>query len=366
MSEARSSGANEAGAAPARAEAQRLGVLLINLGTPASPEVADVRRYLREFLSDPRVLDLPALGRWLLLYGVILPFRPRASAAAYRKIWRPEGSPLLVESRAFVERLRAELGPGYVVELAMRYGEPAIRDALERLLAADVARVLVVPLFPQYASASFGSAAEAALRTAAGREVVPPLELLGPFYDDPGFLESFAAVTRRALAGFDAEHLLVSFHGLPERQVLKADPTGRHCLASPDCCDRIGPANRLCYRAHCFATARALARALGWPESRWSVSFQSRLGRTPWLRPYTDQVLPELRERGVRRVAVVCPAFVADCLETLEEIGLRAREQWLGLGGEELRLVPSLNAEPRWVTSVAERLRAAARHAPSA
>jgi ferrochelatase len=333
------------------------GVLLVNLGTPASPAVRDVRRYLREFLSDPRVIDIPAPLRWLLLHGIILPFRSRRSAHAYRSIWRPEGSPLLVFSQELRRELGKELGERYAVELAMRYGEPSIAKTLERLASADVERILVVPLFPQYASSSFGSAAEAVLRAAMRRENVPPLELLGPFYDDPDFVGAFAHVARESLAGFGHDHVLISFHGLPERQVRKGDPSGRHCLASLDCCDEVGAVNRFCYRAHCFATARALASSLELPDGSWSVSFQSRLGRDPWLQPYTDRVLQQLGERGVRRVAVLCPAFVADCLETLEEIGLRAREQWRQVGGKELLLVPSLNSHPRWVVALANRVR---------
>jgi ferrochelatase len=329
------------------------GVLLVNLGSPATPTVRSVRRYLREFLGDPRVLDVPALPRWLLLQLVILPFRPRTSAAAYRAIWTADGSPLLAHGRALRDALAKALGDPFVVELAMRYGVPAIPPALERLARADVDRVVVVPLFPQYASAATGSAMEAVYRAAGGLWNVPPLDVLAPFYDDPGFIGALAAVARALPQDLRADHLLMSFHGLPERQVRKSDRTGRHCLASEGCCDAIGPANRSCYRAQCFATARALAGALRLRDEDWTLSFQSRLGRTPWLRPYTDEILPRLRERGVERLAVVCPSFVADCLETLEEIGIRARAQWLALGGEELVAVPCPNAHPAWVEALA-------------
>jgi ferrochelatase len=329
-----------------------LGVLLVNLGTPEAPRTGPVRRYLREFLSDPRVLDMPALGRAALLNLVILPFRPSRSAALYRKIWLPEGSPLLVHGAALRDALAKTLPPRYRVELAMRYGRPSIGAALERLADADVERVIAVPLFPQYAASSSGSALEEIYAQAGRRWNVPPLETLPPFYDDAGFVAAWVAVAKPALAVFEPDFVLMSYHGLPERQVRKSDPSGAHCLASDTCCDTIGAANRFCYRAQCVATTRALGAALGLGAQQHGFSFQSRLGRTPWLRPYTDGLLPELAERGIRRLAVLCPAFVADCLETLEEIGIRAREQWRDLGGEDLLLVPSLNAHPKWVEAL--------------
>ncbi len=342
----------------------RSGALLVNLGTPASTSVADVRHYLREFLSDPRVIDIPAPARFLLLEGLILPFRPRRSAEAYAKIWGPEGSPLLVHGRALRDGLAKSLGEGWVVELGMRYGEPSIEAALDALLSADVERLIVLPLFPQYASASGGSAAQRSLELLARRQNVPELQLLGAFYDDPGFVGAIASLAAPRLAAFRPDFTLFSYHGLPERQIRRGDASGRHCLASAECCARIGPENRSCYRAQCFATSRALVSALGLAEGRSATAFQSRLGRTPWIRPYTDQELPRLAERGVRRLAVLCPSFVADCLETLEEVGIRAREQWAELGGEELLLLPCLNAETPWVETVAAWLRTAAHGGP--
>jgi ferrochelatase len=325
----------------------------VNLGTPASPGVADVRRYLREFLSDPRVIDLPAPSRRLLLEAVILPFRPRRSAHAYASIWTAGGSPLLVHSRALAQGVAKALGAGFRVELAMRYGEPGIAGALDRLDAQGVGRVVVLPLFPQYAASAGGSALEAVYTGAGRRWNVTPIDVLPPFYDDPGFLRVLAEIARPELARFRPDHVLLSFHGLPEHHVRKSDRTGEHCLARADCCDAIGAANRDCYRAHCFATARGLAARLELPAGGWSVAFQSRLGRTPWIRPYTDERLPELARSGVRRLAVACPSFVADCLETLEEIGIRARAQWRACGGERLLLVPCPNAHPLWVETVA-------------
>ncbi len=329
-------------------------VVLVNLGTPRSPSPRDVRRYLREFLSDPLVLDMPALARRLLLECVILPFRPRRSALAYQKIWGPQGSPLLMHGRALAAAVGAELGPGFAVELGMRYGVPGIREALAKLAARAPARLIALPLFPQYSSAATGSALAKLAQEHARAGNLPPLETLGAFYAEPGFIAAFAAVARDRLAAFRPDFVLFSYHGLPERQIAKLDPSGRHCLATPGCCDAVGSANRDCYRAQCFATTRALASELGLASDALASSFQSRLGRTPWIKPYTDLLLPELAARGHRRLAVLCPAFVADCLETLEEIAIRARDQWRSLGGEELLLIPSLNAEPRWVQTVAD------------
>ena len=335
-----------------------IGVLLLNLGTPDAPTTPDVRRYLREFLSDPRVIDVHPLGRWLLLNLVILPFRPAKSARAYQQVWGSDGSPLLAHSRRLTEAVRAALGPGYVVDLGMRYGKPAIPTALAALAAANPRKLVAVPLFPQYSSAASGSAVERVYEVVGHGWNVPAVDTRGAFYDHPGFIGAFVEVARRHLQAFRADYVLFSYHGLPERHMHKSDPTGRHCLASPGCCDAIVPANQNCYRAQCFATTRALVAGLGLTPERHGVSFQSRLGRTPWIHPYTDLVLPELAKAGHKRLAVMCPAFVADCLETLEEIGIRAKEQWRGLGGEELLLVPSLNAEPAWVNAVADMVRA--------
>lgn len=332
----------------------RKGLLLVNLGTPDAPRTAEVRRYLREFLSDPRVLDVNPVARWLLLSLVILPFRSSRSAAAYRAIWTDRGSPLLVHSRDLASRVAEALGTNWRVELAMRYGEPSIPRALDRLREEGVCDLVVFPLYPQYAASTTGSTLEAVFRAAGQSWNVPLLAVAPPFYDDPAFVRAFAEVGRPVLEAARPDHVLFSFHGLPERQIRKSDESGGHCLTSAVCCDAIGPANRNCYRAQCFATARALREALGLAEGDTTISFQSRLGRTPWIGPHTDAVLPELVRAGRRRLAVFCPSFVADCLETLEEIGIRAREQFRAAGGEELVLVPSLNAHPLWVEAVVE------------
>lgn len=334
------------------------GVLVINLGSPEAPTTPAVRRYLREFLSDPRVLDIHPVGRWLLLNLVILPKRPAQSAEAYAKIWTDEGSPLLVHGRALVEGLREQL-PEYPVELAMRYGEPSIPAGLEKLRAAGCERIIIFPLYPQYASSSTGTALEVVYQHAAKLWNTPALSVVPPFYDEPGFVQAFTEVARPVLSEVRPEHVLLSFHGLPERQIEKSDDTGTWCLKRPDCCDTIGPGNRFCYRAQCYATGRALAESLELAPDGYTICFQSRLGRSPWIRPYTDVLLDELAEKGVRRIAVLCPAFVADCLETLEEIALRNAEDFRRVGGDTLRLVPSLNAHPAWVDAAAALIRRA-------
>jgi ferrochelatase len=329
------------------------GLLLVNLGTPDEPTPSAVRRYLRQFLGDPRVLDMNAVGRWMLLNLIILPFRPKKSAHAYQQIWDARrGSPLLYHSRDLVAAVAEELGTAWHVALAMRYGNPSIASALEELATAQVDRVIVLPLFPQYASSSTGSALEAVMTEVARAWNVRPVEVVPAFHDDPGFLDAFAEVARPKLDELHPDHVLFSFHGLPERQVAKSDEHGG-CLATEGCCDAPGPRLAWCYRAQCYATARALAARLGLAEGTHSVAFQSRLGKVPWIRPYTDVTIDELAKKGVKRIAVVCPAFVADCLETLEEIGIRARAQWKAAGGEELALVPSLNAHPAWAKAVA-------------
>jgi ferrochelatase len=333
--------------------ARQVGVLLVNLGTPDSSEVRDVRRYLRQFLSDPRVIDTSALARRLLLELVILPFRPRRSAAAYASIWTEAGSPLLVYGHALREAVEKALGPGFVVDLGMRYGQPSIEAAMLRLAANGVSRIVVVPLFPQYASASTGSALEEVLRLAACEWSQAPVIAVPSFYDHPGFIGAVCELARETFVELGPDHVLLSFHGLPERQIRRSDASGVHCLTSQDCCDAVGPQNPHCYRAQCFATARAIAAELEIEPDEYTVSFQSRLGRG-WIEPQTDRVLPELAARGIRRLAVLCPAFAADCLETLEEIGQRGRAQWLDAGGEELCLVPCVNDHPRFASAVVD------------
>ncbi len=332
----------------------KTGVLLINLGSPDGPDTASVRRYLREFLCDARVIDIPPVPRWLLVYGYISVFRSPKSAHAYQKIWTAQGSPLVQAGRDLAKRVQEILGDAYHVRVAMRYQSPSIKNEVKALLDSGVDRIHALPLYPQFAGASTASSFEELMRVLSKEIAFPELKVIGDFYDHPGFIAAFADVAIKHLANFKADHVLYSYHGLPEHQMQSADRSGQHCLKTPDCCFKMSSVNRLCYRAQCFATTYALQKAMGRTMEDSSLSFQSRLGRATWIQPYTDQELPILINRGVRRLAVMCPAFVADCLETLEEIQIRAAEDWKALGGESLTLVPSLNSEEGWCRTVAD------------
>ena len=333
----------------------RIGLLLINLGTPDSTRVSDVRRYLREFLSDPRVLDISPLKRSLVLNLFILPFRPRKSAKAYEKVWTERGSPLLFHSLDLAEKLRNRLGDRVQIEVAMRYQSPSVASAMDRLRQSGIDRIVVFPLFPQYSSAAWGSAVECVFQEACARWNVPFLQIVPPFYSHPSFLDSCARIAKPRISELRPDSVIMSFHGLPERHVTKSDESrGGHCLRSDGCCSEIGPANRHCYRAQCFATARGIAERLDLASDDYEVTFQSRLGRDPWIRPHTDRRVVELAREGARRLAVFSPAFVADCLETIEEIGMRAKADFEANGGEVLELIPSLNSDDRWVEAVVE------------
>jgi ferrochelatase len=312
----------------------------------------DVRSYLHEFLMDRHVLDTPWPVRKLIVSGFILPFRPKRSAAAYAKIWDAAGSgtgsPLLHYSEQCRARLSERLN--LPTSLAMRYGEPDLADAVTALVAQGVNEILLIPMYPQHAESTRTTSIEAV------RRVLPSsveLSVVPAFYEDSGYLDAQAAIIANHLPpGWD--HLLLSYHGLPERHITRADPTGNHCLSSPDCCARPSPAHATCYRHQVYRTSSLLAERIGISEEHYSVSFQSRLGRLPWLTPHTDQVLAGLPGTGVRNVAVACPAFVADNLETLEEIGMAGRDLFKNAGGETFTLVPCLNAEPSWIEVLAE------------
>ncbi len=334
---------------------ERVGVLLINTGSTEAPRTAETRTYLREFLSDPRILDINPVVRWFLLNFIILPTRPKNSARAYSQIWTEQGSPLLVVSRDLMAGLQEQM-PDTEFAIGMRYGKPSIEEGLTKLVESRVDRIILAPLFPQYSSAATGSALELVYRLAGKMWNVPALSVLPPFYDDPGFIASWADLSRPILESFKPDHLLMSYHGLPERQVKKSDTAGGHCLQKDDCCEQIGRANQFCYRAHCVATSRAMAKELGLTPDQYSFSFQSRLGRDPWLKPATDVVIPVLPKKGIKRLAVMCPAFTADCLETLEEIGLRAKSDFLTAGGEAFQFIPCLNSHPTWVKALVSML----------
>lgn len=328
------------------------GLLLINTGSPDAPDVPSVRRYLRQFLSDPRVIDTSPLGRWIIVNLFVLPFRPKESAHAYGLVWTDQGSPLIVNSRNFAEALSKAL-PDIRIEIAMAYGKPSIAEGMKRLLDEGVDRVIVAPMFPQQASATTGSVLESVYRTAAELPNVPPVSVVAPWYRDAGYLDAWAECAGPQLDSFSPDHVLLSFHGLPERHLRKSDPTGRHCLASDTCCENYLEANPRCYRAHCMATTHGLVERLGLGDSDYTLAFQSRLGRDPWLSPATDETVVRLAKKGVKRLAIMSPAFVADCLETLEELGMRARDDFLANGGEDFLMVSSLNDHPRWVTAFA-------------
>ncbi|MGB6144028.1 MAG: ferrochelatase [Rhodanobacter sp.] len=326
-------------------------LILVNLGSTPSTDVADVRRYLDQFLMDRHVIDVPWPLRRLIV-SLVLRTRPAASAAAYRSIWWDEGSPLLVIGRRLQARV-AERWHGAPVELAMRYGEPSIEKVLCDLARRGIQRATLLPLYPQFADSTVTTVLEEARQTLQRHRLRLQLDLVAPFHDRPEYLSALGASMRPYLAQ-PHDHLLLSYHGLPERHIRKADPTGRHCLCGPSCCLE-PPANVLerCYRAQCVRTSERLTAALGVPHERWSLAFQSRLGRAKWIEPHTDVVLKELAAQGVRRLLVACPAFVADCIETLEEIGIRGRETFLAAGGEELTLIPCLNDQPQWADAVA-------------
>jgi ferrochelatase len=319
-----------------------IGVLLAQLGTPAAPTAAALRPYLREFLSDPRVVDLPR-WQWLpILHLLVLTRRPARSAALYRRIWTPEGSPLLLHSQAQARGLQERLGPGYLVALGMRYGEPAIGAAMRQLQAAGAERVLVFPMFPQFSGATTGSIYDAVVRAAFGRRCflffdhrrrMPALRFVPPYYEHPAYIGALKTSLEEDLgrAGITPDHYLLTFHGIPNRYVAEGDP----------------------YRRQCETTARLLARALGLRQDQWTLGFQSRFGKEPWLEPYTEELLRQFGRRGIRTLAAACPGFTADCLETLDEIGNEGCRQFREGGGRTLRLSPCLNGHPAWLDAMA-------------
>lgn len=320
------------------------GLLLINLGTPEAPDTVAVRKYLREFLADKRVIDLPAPLRYLLLYSIILPFRPKRSAHAYQAIWSEEGSPLLIHSRRLQTKLQTALGSSWQVSLGMRYGNPSLISALEELRHCP--RLTILPLYPQYSSAATGSSIERVLHLLASQPVFPTLTIIRDFHDYPGFINAQATLIKPYVA--DHDYVLFSYHGVPERHLLN---TGCNKVCEQSC-PPINESNQACYKAQCYATTNSLVKALSLSQGKYGVAFQSRLGKTPWIKPYLDEVLPKLATQGIKRLAVSCPSFVADCLETLEEIGIRAQEQWQQLGGEKLTLIPCVNDSELWITAL--------------
>jgi len=321
------------------------GILLVNLGSPDSTSVSDVRRYLNEFLMDGRVIDTPWLLRRFVV-GMILINRPKESAHAYEKIWTKEGSPLIVISRAVQKKLQARVTAP--VELAMRYQNPSIAVAIKNLAAKGVTRLLVIPLFPHYAMSSYESAVEQVKKMVVKHAPQIALKIQPPYFESPSYISALVASAKNYLDG-GYDHLLFSFHGIPERHLRKSDPTGSHCLAKGNCCETASAAHAFCYRHQCFRTVQEFVKLADVPAGKFSTSFQSRLGKDPWLKPYTDFELVELPKHGVKKLLVICPAFVSDCLETLEEIGMRGKETFLGAGGKEFAQIPCLNEHPAWI-----------------
>jgi len=329
----------------------KTGVLLINLGTPTAPTVSAVRRYLREFLLDKRVVDLPVWLRYLLVYGIILPFRSPKSTKAYQMIWQKTGSPLLYHSEQLRAAVAERLGEKYCVALAMRYAQPNMQQAVLALQEAGCDTIIVLPLFPQYSSAATGSALEKWHELQKSLNNISNSHVISDFFEEPLFIQAWANVIREQALSFQPQHWLLSYHGLPMRQVLKSESASVNCDRT-HACPSVNEANRFCYRAQSYATSRALAMEMGWHEEQYSVAFQSRIGKVPWILPYTDVLLQEWRKQGIDQVAVICPSFVADCLETLEEIGIRAQKQWQAMGGKDFALIPALNNHPAWVQAL--------------
>jgi ferrochelatase len=326
-------------------------ILLLNLGSPDSTSIRDVHRYLMEFLMDKRVIDYPWFFRKVLVGGVIIPFRAAKSAEAYETIWTKEGSPLIVLTRQLQDAVQGQVEEP--VEVAMRYGHPSMEEAYERLLEKmpGLEEVIAVPLYPHYAMASYETAVEYAKEIHRRKKYSFRLRFIKPFYNEPHYLRALSEHIRPYLAG-GYDHILFSYHGVPARHIKKTDPTRHHCLQSAACCETSSPAHATCYRHQCFTTTRGVVDLLGIPEGRYSNSFQSRLGKG-WLEPFTDIRLEEMPKEGIKKLLILCPAFVSDCLETLEEIAMRGKETFIAAGGEAYTMIPCLNTDPLWVKALA-------------
>lgn len=330
------------------------GVLLVNLGTPDSPETKDVRKYLNEFLMDPRVIDINPISRTLLVKGIIAPFRSPKSAKLYKYIWGDEtGSPLLHYSKLQHQALKERLGDEYQVELAMRYQSPSIASALQRLKDNLVESIQVIALFPQYASASTGSVYDKVMELLKDWQTIPSLSFVNSFHDNELMIQAFADNGKKHNPE-TYDHIMFSFHGLPQRQLKKCDHTGNYCLKQEGCCDTLNDVNKYCYSAQCHHTAHLIAEKLNLPKERYSICFQSRLGNDPWVQPYTTKVVERLAKEGKKRLLVFCPAFVADCLETVYEVTEEYGGEFKALGGEHIQLVESLNDSPMFIDALEE------------
>ena len=323
------------------------GALLINLGSPDSPNPKDVKKYLGEFLMDERVIDLPKALRAFLVKGIILNTRPKKSAKAYKKIWWDEGSPLIVLSKRLQEAVQNKVS--VPMGLAMRYGSPSIEEGIKSLVDQGVDEIMLIPLYPQFAMATTETIL--VLAEEIKNEKYPELEftVLPPFYNHPDYIRVLSNSIQEDLKDKVWEHLLFSYHGIPERHIRKSDITKSHCKIDKSCCQTASEAHQYCYRHQCFETTRQVAEYLELKEGTYSTSFQSRLGVDPWLQPYTDQTVARFAKKGIKNMAIVTPAIVSDCLETLEEIGMEAAEDFEEKGGEELHVIPCINTRTDWV-----------------
>ncbi len=328
-----------------------VGVLLINLGTPDSPTTADVRSYLYQFLNDPRVIDIPWLVRAIVFNLLVIPLRAPKSAKAYQELWTEQGAPLLLYTKSVSEKLQEELGSGFHVEYAMRYKNPSLRVVLEKMRKQNFQKIILVPLFPQYASASTGSALQRAMEIISKWWVIPEISVVSQYYDHETFVDALVAKGQQYdHSAYD--HIIFSFHGVPIRHVDKVYDSG--LCADHDCENEVTPENKYCYKATCYYTARTLAERLGISPERYTVAFQSRLGRDPWLEPFADHLIEERAKKGDKKLLVFSPAFTADCLETIIEIGEEYQELFEEHGGEKVQLVESLNDHPLWVQALKE------------
>ncbi len=323
------------------------GVILLNLGSPDSTSTPDVRNYLREFLMDSRVIDQPAILRWLIVHCFVLPKRPEQSAEAYATVWTDQGSPLIVTSIKQQKALQAKLD--IPVELGMRYGNPSTEKALESLIAQGVDDLFIIPLYPHYAMSSYETAVVYLNKIIKKKQLSIKTSLLPPFFNDDGYISALVESARPYLDDQPYEKLIFSFHGIPERHVIKTDSTKTHCLSSENCCHQCSPAHATCYRHQCVKTVDAFAEKLGLREDQYILSFQSRLGRDPWLKPYTDKTIETLGEEGIKNVKIICPAFTTDCLETLEEIAIGGKEIFEEAGGELYEQIPCLNDQTHFI-----------------
>ncbi|GAB4129823.1 MAG: ferrochelatase [Raineya sp.] len=331
----------------------RFGVLLVNLGTPNSPSTSDVRKYLRQFLMDGRVIDIPLIPRWLLVNLIIAPFRAPKSAKIYKEVWTENGSPLKYYGLQSEAMLQEALGEEYFVKLAMRYQEPSIDKVLEEFKGHHFEKIIVLPLFPQYASATTGSVQQAIMNVVRTWQIIPAIEFVQQFYQNPLFIKAFAKLGKKYLDTHHYDHVLFTYHGLPERQIRKGDAYDT-CLkhkntAEIGCCSVLGKHKAACYRAQCFETSRLLAKELGLTEADYTTAFQSRLGKDIWIQPYTEDIVKKFAKEGKKNILAFSPSFVADCLETTIEVGQEYKELFEKNGGEHWQLVESLNDSPEWI-----------------